>query len=161
MTDHVTFEAKKNGLTQTQDGLWKVSLTVAPDQMPVELTTAPMGQRLAVVIVALKDDGEVDPGNVFPEEITRAEGGRAVTSAAMLCDNPDFQRWIHDVAQKQMKWSAALGAVIEEGMPCDMAAFELRQLCGISSRRELATNDDARQKFYDLREQFIRRDQIR
>lgn len=49
-----TFEAKKDGLRQTQDGLWKLTLTVI--DLPSWLLTASMGTRLQVAVVEIADD---------------------------------------------------------------------------------------------------------
>lgn len=148
MTESIMFEAKKNGLHQNQDGLWKLSLTVK--DMPPEIMTAPMGQRLALVVVALTDDGEGKPGEVFPDGYVegskpeKSAAQKAVVRAGMLCNDDSFQAWA------EANWPHPASP----SSPTELAAQYIRGRCGIASRRELAVNPDALEKFLSMETDF-------
>ena len=107
MTTDRPIECKKDGLRQCQDGTWKLSLTVHPNDMPTSLMTAAMGTRYAVALVEIGDDEEpVEPvpqqdkpsGEAAKE---RSKGGRRAWSelppsqqAGMACRKPQFQLWV-------------------------------------------------------------------
>lgn len=50
------FECKKDGFSQLQSGTTKVSLTIQPEELPVELLKAPMGTRYMCVLVEIGDN---------------------------------------------------------------------------------------------------------
>lgn len=160
MTATPTFEAKKDRLVQTQDGLWKMTFTVHPNDMPTWLLTAPMGQRLGVAAVPITEDSEIaasrEDGPSCPSGIgTPPESAQSVApaasktrkppirfgelrpsaQAALRCKDEDFQYW--------------LGADGE-----DDAAVTVRKRCGVLSRSEIDTNPEAAAKWKRLNDQF-------
>ena len=52
----MSIEAKKDGLHQTQDGTWRLTLTVNPSDMPAWLLVSPMSQKLSLTVAALEDN---------------------------------------------------------------------------------------------------------
>lgn len=64
-----------------------------------------------------------------------------VAGAVKLCVNPKFWRYLNTLASDPVN------------SPAD-AARELRALCGIHSRKELATNAEARKVYEQLIKQF-------
>lgn len=138
-------EVKKDGLRQTQDGLWKLTLTVHPDDFPQGMAMAPMGTRYMVGYAEIGDDDQpaMEPAKVVKED---DPGKQAVKRAVMLCKNPEFQGWVCN----------GLCLPTEED-----AARLLRDNCGLQSRSELATNVEARRKFEAIETSFRYRDQMR
>lgn len=61
-------------------------------------------------------------------------------AAGMLCANPTFQKW------------CGAGSA-------DEAATFVREWCGIQSRRQLDTSDEAAARFHTLRRRFVDRPQ--
>ena len=52
----MNFEVKKDGLRQMQDGLWKLSLTIMPEDMPMDLLQAPMGTLYNLYITDAEEE---------------------------------------------------------------------------------------------------------
>jgi len=73
--------------------------------------------------------------------VKKREADTVITIAGALCRNPRFQEWLEatGVAQDSSE-KAAVEAV--------------REFCGIKSRSEFSTNENARNKFMVLRDQF-------
>lgn len=128
------FEAVKTSMRQDKDGS-KITLAIHPSQVPVDLFAAPTGTRFMVAMVIVGDDERPVKGR------DTTEGERAVQSAAMLCRNPKFQKWLEARGFAMMADEAS-------------AADAIRAFCNIDSRSELATNHAARTKFLKLREAF-------
>lgn len=112
MSDGNVLEAKKHALRQTQEGAWILTINVHPNDMPPWLLTAPMGQRLGVVVAPLTESAEraaqqvVPASYPAPEAASPAAGQPAgaapapkrkwgemaiVTRAAMMCE--DKRAW--------------------------------------------------------------------
>jgi len=87
-----------------------------------------------VALVRVNDQGEPVPG------ADMAEGRRALAIAQTLCRSPRFQRFM----------SKEYGIDPGEGPTTD----KLRELCGISSRSELAKNANARKVLFAIRDDF-------
>lgn len=68
----------------------------------------------------------------------KTPGERAVTRAAMLCDDIEFQRWYGVKSANE-------------------AAEKLRFVLGVRSRREIATNEDSFKKFLAIETEFLQR----
>ena len=79
--------------------------------------------------------------SVEPE--AKKEQHPLVTRAVMLCKDERFQRWV----------STMLGFVTDYNE--DGARRKLLVYCGITSRSELATNEEAQLKFLPLEAKFI------
>ena len=140
-------EVKKDGLRQTQDGLWKLTLTVHPDDFPQSMAMAPMGTRYMVGYAEIGDDDQpvTEPTKARPKE--EDPGKRAVTRAVLLCKEKSFQEWLGP------NMSARDDAA-------DWAAKYVRTHCGIQSRSELSTNEEARKRFEVIEMEFKYRDQL-
>lgn len=154
----ITIEAKKNGLYQRQDGLWKLSLTIHPHDDLAWLLTAPMGQRLGMTIAALIDEQNAgaelrDPpsraGSTPPVDAPQAPPAvkrpwhtlPLSTQAALLCQDEAFQEW--------------LVGYQEIGKPdADETARQLRNRIKVVSRAELDKDRDAAARFMALVAQF-------
>lgn len=126
------------------------------------------GERFALALAHIADD-EAKADHIFGETgyVTgsskepakeKSEGAKIVQSAVMLCKDKDFAVWF---VTRRKAWDLWRGTA---GYPDNGEAFvadELRKYLCLESRSDLAVNPAAREKFLDLREQFIRRDQIR
>lgn len=138
MTDDIKklaigFEAVRVAAHQTKDG-WKITLVIHPNDMSAELASHPVGTRYQVALVEISDEGE-------PVNQRKTETDQAVAAAGMLTRNPRFQAWC--VEQR-------LAADIGE----DAAKNAIYYYCGIESRKQLATNKEALDKFNELRLRF-------
>lgn len=128
------FEAVKIALTQDKNGL-VLKLSLHPDDTPKDMILSPLGTRYMVAMVQLSDEDKPVKGR------EKTEGERAVAIAGTLCRNSRFIQWMVDkgYADKDTPESVAEG---------------LRSICGVNSRAELATNEEARANFMELRELF-------
>ena len=118
-------ECKKDGLRQTQDGVWKLTITVHPNDMPIEILKAPMGRQY-IAVFAEYDGGEPEQ----PKE--RREWGDMPRSqqAGMLCQDESFQAWV--------------------GGTAGSTAETVRSLCKVDSRSELDNNEAAAEAWDDM-----------
>ena len=167
----LSVEAKKDSLRQTQDGLWKITFTVSPTDMPAALMAARPGTRYMLALVEIGDDEEpVTSGPLAatpaastqpPEETPKAPAkqrpagaasqDKVVARAAILCGEPEFQRWLWDLVRKDdppQFWSKA------PVMWQQFAADAVRSHCRVTSRRDLAIDGDARKRFLALVERY-------
>ena len=126
-------EVKKDGLRQMQDGTWKLSLTVHPNDMPTALMTAPMGKVYMAVLAAVGDDGEPEPIEE-PKKKRWHEMSRA-QQAGIRCGEPAFQGWI----QQSVGCEYGRNDLDED----DKAAWAVRGYCGVSSRSYLDSDEQA------------------
>lgn len=155
----INMEVKKDALRQTQDGLWKLTLTILPEDMPVDLMVAPMGSRYAMAIVPIRDDESANPialssngrtpdfdsGNVgsIPAKAT-SEGEKLRTRAVLLCGDESFKKFL-------------MGFNNIEGITTQIAPSPediLRSYCMIKSRSEIATSIEAQVKFKQLLDEY-------
>jgi len=156
-------EVKKDGLRQTQDGIWKLTVTVHPADMPVNLMLAPMGTRYGLAMVVIEDEQsannaqsnckEILDSSAVKEKLTtqnakqpsineKSEGAKLLSRAHCLCGEESFQNY------------AAIGRGQKE-IPCDdTAKFYIYQVCRIDSRSELTTNPEAQAKFRQLDQKY-------
>lgn len=131
MNDAVSFEAIKISMRQDKDG-WVLNLRIHPDDVPDTLIREWSGQRYMVALCAMNDE---PIGQSSTQKVPDGPQ-HAVRYAAELCRHPDFQVW---------------AAVTNE----EQASQFLRGWLKISSRRELATNAEARKEFYRLVQQYL------
>lgn len=124
------FEAVKVSMSQNKDGVI-LRLAVHPNDCPADLHTDWVGSRYVVAMVRLNDQDE-------PEERQEQKAiERLISSCGLLCRNEEF-------------WSY----LMVEGE--DEAVNAIRTRCGISSRTEFRTNVEARNKFEEIREEFVK-----
>lgn len=128
------FEALKMALKQTKDG-HVLTLSVHPDETPVELLRDYVGARYQVVMVRLGDNEE-------PLDREDAFGGeQAIRLAGILCRDPQFWEFLYDDLQ-----------IIEKNEK--EASNWLRDAIGVISRSELKTNQDARENLMKVKKEF-------
>lgn len=95
------------------------------------------GTRFAIVAVPIADNDEPRTKAVDP----------MVRDAGILCGDARFQRFVMERVDATV--------ATEPHMPNeDEAAGYVREYCGIESRKELATNQEARAKWTELRRDF-------
>lgn len=130
----IQFEGVKAGLKQSKEG-YILTLAVHPDEIPDDLVRDFVGSRYVVVMVRL--DAQEQPmnrGSEFP-------GDHAVKMAGILCRDPDFWEWLH-----AKEW------LMEKN---EKACTEwLTYYLGIESRKELKTNQEARELFNKIKTSF-------
>ena len=130
----VQCEIVKIGLTQDKNGhILKVA--IHPSDLPKDLVLDPLGTRYVMVLVRLNDQDEV----VQPKE--KSDGDKAVDIAGLLCRNSRFISWMFDYGHSPSR--------DEQG-----AIEGIRDFCGVKSRADFRTNDEARRKFFELRDAF-------
>ena len=117
------FEARKVSLKQDRTG-YVLTLSLHPDEIPVELLRDFVGTRYACAIVRIQDDE------------TPTSYNNRVQKAGMLCRRENFQSFM----------SEFIGGFVDE----DSTADELCKQCGIESRSELNGNLSAQNKFDEL-----------
>ena len=137
-------EVVKVAMTQDRNGhILKVA--IHPSDLPKDLILDPLGSRYMMVLARLNDQDEV----IQPKEKT--DGEKAIDIAGLLCHNPRFINWMFDYGHSP--------ECTEDG-----AKDGVRHYCGVQSRREFRTNDEARRRFFALRDLFnaaIRRGDVK
>jgi len=118
--DTLQYEAIKVALKQDKDG-YILTLRVHPDEVPEELFRDYVGARYQVVMVRLGDD---------EKPINRDNFSEIVKLAGMLPRNPDFRKFL--VNQ---------GYAFTDDEDC--AVETIKEYCGIQSRKELSSNEEA------------------
>lgn len=127
-------EVIKIAMAQDKNGhILKVA--IHPNDLPKDLILDPLGTRYVMVLARLNDQDEV----VKPKE--KSDGDKAIDIAGLLCRNKRFIDWMFDYGHSPER--SETGAV--EG---------IRDFCGVTSRSEFRTNEDARKKFFELRDAF-------
>ena len=130
----INFEAVKIAMTQDKNGLI-LKLAIHPSDAPQDLVVAPVGTRYMVAAVMLNDQDEPVKG------VKKREADSVISIAGALCRNPRFQAWLEDT-----------GLALDNSEKSAVEA--VREFCGIKSRSEFSTNENARNKFMVLRDQF-------
>ncbi len=135
------FEAKKDSTRQNQDGTWKLTLTMSPDDYPAEIRDSIPGQRFMCVLVALADDEtalSVVPATYKQEKIPRTWAELLPSQqAGIACNDPHFQEWVNGYAGR-------FGFVDNDGIEWPLSIWDkktaaklVRHFCGVASRAEL------------------------
>jgi hypothetical protein len=130
----IPLEVKKDGLQQRQNGDWVLRLVVQAADMDPRLTNAAMGTRFMAALVEVGDDEQPRPGRNW-REMTPA------SQAAIRCGDVKFRNFLRS----------------EHGLNTkdkDEAATAVRNLCGVTSRMELATNHKARTLWHSIDTQY-------
>jgi hypothetical protein len=127
-------EVIKIAMAQDRNG-HILKLAIHPNDLPKDLVLDPLGSRYVMVLARLNDQDEV----VKPKE--KSEGDKAVDIAGLLCRNNRFIHWLFDRGYS--------------GGDTQADAVEgIRNYCSIQSRSELATNENARSRFNELKTEF-------
>lgn len=128
------FEALKMALKQTKDG-YILTLSIHPDDTPIELLRDFVGARYQVVMVRLGDNEE-------PLDRQDAFGGeQAIRLAGILCRDEEFWEYLHDDLQIMDRNEKE-------------ASNWLRDAIGVISRAELKTNQEARANLAKVKKEF-------
>ena len=121
-------EAKKDRLAQGQSGDWRVTFTVATQDIPPALLAAPMGTRYVLALVEVGDDEQpVQP---------KPKGGKRAQRAAMLGD--------------QQYWPAIQKYTGANVTSADEAADAIRGYCEVWSRTGLDHDKASADRFDEL-----------
>jgi len=109
------------------------------------------GQRFRMSFAVIQDD-ETEAPTITPKDRYSGKSAmeKAVARAAILCDDPEFQRWIASTAKPG-------GITFIEGDfndPGDVAASMLRDRLKIKSRAEIGTDERAYQEFLRIEHQY-------
>lgn len=132
----ISLEAKKDGLSQRQDGSWLLRLRVHQNDDISEIAGAPMGQRYSIAMVAIADDET-------PLESEPKKQNRLTQRAAILCGESDFQNFLKHTFP--MDWDR-LRPSTTDGLSSnhlsEWAATVLRVACGVRSRREIVPGSE-------------------
>jgi len=132
----IPLEVKKDGLQQRQNGDWVLRFVVQAADMDQRLTNAAMGTRFMAALVEVGDNEE-------PKEKGKLDW-RDVQPAAQCgirCNDARFRDFL----------SVEYGFDTEDA---EQAAVVSRQICGVESRAEFATNAKARAKWQSLDDQY-------
>jgi hypothetical protein len=144
----ISFECKKDALQQRQSGDWKISFTVQGVDMDDRITKAPMGTRFVAVLVAINDDE-------MPITQTEKEKAKpdAVSPSPRRLDKPAGAKRDWKAVPKPQQAGIRINeptfaAYLREEHPHDWretgeADACLKFMCGINSKRDLATNHQA------------------
>ena len=127
-------EVVKIAMSQDKNG-HILKLSIHPNELPKDLVLDPLGARYVMVLARLNDQDEV----IQPKEKT--DGDKAVDIAGLLCRNERFISWLFD--------NGYSGSRDEHG-----AIEGIRDICGIKSRAEFRTDENARQRFFELKAEF-------
>ncbi len=130
----VQCEVIKVAMTQDRNG-HILKLSIHPNDLPKDLVLDPLGSRYVMVLARLNDQDEIEA----PKD--KSDGERAVDIAGLLCRNIRFIRWLFD--------SGFSGGASQSD-----AVNAVREFCGIQSRSEFRTNEEARNKFFELKSEF-------
>lgn len=127
-------EVVKIAMSQDKNGhILKVA--IHPSDLPKDLMLDPLGTRYVMVLARLNDQDEV----VQPKD--KSEADKAISMAGLLCRNQRFIDWMFDFGQSYSRDEA--GTV--DGV---------KTYCGIESRKDFRTDEDARRRFFALVELF-------
>ena len=130
----IQFEGIKTALKQTKDG-YSLTLAVHPDDLPQDLMRDFVGARYMVVMVRMGDNEQpMDREQQYP-------GDTAVKYAGMICRDPEFWQWLYE---KEWLFEKNEQACIEA----------LSGILGIDSRKELKTNEKAREALEKVKQSF-------
>lgn len=137
------FEAVKTSMSQSKQGTI-LRLALHPNEVPPSLHTDWVGSRYMVAMVKLDDNDQ-------PEiSLEQRETERLVASAGMLCRNVDFAHFMYENG-----YVADYPSMDDEKRETQVANC-LRKHLEISSRADMKTNSQAREKFKSLSEEFTR-----
>lgn len=127
-------EVVKIAMAQDKNG-HILKLAIHPNDLPKDLVLDPLGSRYVMVLAKLNDNDEVET----PKD--KSDGEKAVDVAGLLCRNDRFVSWLFD--------NGLSGSRDVQG-----AIDAVRETCGVKSRAEFRTNEEARRKFFELRDAF-------
>ena len=142
----VHFEAVKTSMSQSKAGTI-LRLAIHPNEVPANLHTDWVGSRYMVAMVKLNEQDE-------PEiSVEQREVDKLIASAGMLCRNPSFVEFLHanNITTYDPTGKYPTLTPDEYGV-----AEALRNYLGVTSRADMKTNSQAREKFKSLSEEFTK-----
>ena len=128
------FECVKVALKQDKTG-YVLTLAIHPDEIPEELMRDFVGARYMCALSRLNDDE------------TEKQYTNLVKEAAMLCKDSRFHDWLYHES-----------VITRQDHPDTfekLATQWLYEICEISSRTELNGNADARERFTEMRKEYV------
>lgn len=140
----ITFEVKKDGLTQRQSGDWQLRFTIQSVDMDNRLTQAPMGTRFQCALVEVDDDETPVDHKAMDRDKWRSLG--PVKQAGIRCKDPIFWAYLSEVHRLYQT------PILDE----EHAAYAVRQLCNVLTRSDLGKPgfQDQRIFWFDLDQKF-------
>lgn len=147
----IQFEAKKDKLNQLQDGTWKLTLTIHPEDITL-LANASMGQQFMCVLAPV-DGGE--PAEIAQKEKREWKDLKYVEQAGILCSQHEF--WDFLMLKKGNLWSDTVISLNKKGLnnADDIAAECVRSICKVQSRKELDTNSMGQSRYRELQREYL------
>jgi hypothetical protein len=144
----ISFETKKDGLTQRQSGDWQLRLTIAALDMDQRITSAPMGTRFACVLVEINDDET--PRNHKMEDRGKWRELGPTRQAGIRCKDPIFRAFLRE--NGYFDWVEKPHGITDE----ECAARAVRDICNVLTRSDLDKPGfaDARLLWFDLDTKF-------
>ena len=142
----VHFEAVKTSMSQSKAGTI-LRLAIHPNEVPANLHTDWVGSRYMVAMVKLNEQDE-------PEiSVEQREVDKLIASAGMLCRNPSFVDFLHakNITTYDPTVKYPTLTPDENGV-----AEALRNYLEVTSRADMKTNSQAREKFKSLSEEFTK-----
>lgn len=128
------FEGVKIAMTQDKNG-HVLKMSIHPNDTPEDIMRDPVGTRYMVVLVRLNDQNE-------PVASQSTEDGiKAVRLAGTLCGDEDFQGWLVENNEAEELSEVA-------------ASVALRRMLHVTSRKELKTDREARNRLLAIRDEF-------
>ncbi|CAB4169697.1 hypothetical protein UFOVP1302_69 [uncultured Caudovirales phage] len=112
-----------------------MTLTIHPDEVPIDLLAARPGTRYMIGMLPVDDHDRPVKGKDMEE------GEKAVQTAGMLCRNIKFQRWMNTNG-------------FSFGNSEHECADGIKAFCNVDSRAELKDNRQARELFRQLKDRF-------
>lgn len=156
----LNMEVKKHAMQQLQDGSWKLTVTIHPSDMPMELLQAPMGTPYDLAMIPIDYDNpaaskmESTPEKPDSSIVTKpktncdqsekSEGEKLWIRAVLLCKDEEFQTFYY------YTYPTALMTPRTESQ----CAGWIKERCNIKKRSELAHNKEAQEEFRRLDQQF-------
>ena len=149
------FECKKDAMRQNQDGSWKATINIHPNDMDSQFLSDPMGQRYMAVLVPISDDETPRPKKPEPEN--KPSGQKTwkdmsyAQRAGILSGSNDFHNYLR--VNHSSEWIRLLahqksGSRLEKRN--EAAARLIRRLCGVTSRADIEKNHNAKDEFQKI-----------
>ena len=130
----VQCEVVKIGMAQDRNG-HILKLSIHPNDLPKDLVLDPLGSRYVMVLAKLNDQDEVET----PKD--KSDGEKCVDMAGLLCRNTRFIHWLADNGHS-------------DGDTQQHAIDAVRSICGVQSRADFRTDENARLRFLELKAEF-------
>lgn len=145
------FECKKDAMRQNQDGSWKATINIHPNDIEGEFLNDPMGQRYMAVLVPLSEDETPKPKKPAPENKPSGQktckGMSYAQRAGILSGSNDFHNYLR--SNYASLWMNAFKENLDE-KPSEVAARIIRKLCGVASRADIEKNHNAKDQFQKI-----------